>query len=213
VLLDRYPRMQNFHRAYQLAETRGGAALAVAPEGDARLVWEAAYPRAWAELVEPLGPRTGNPDLFLYTIMLKESGFAPYEVSYADARGLLQVIPDRGRDMAAELGEPFAPDELYDPATNIRLGARYIGSLVRRFSGQIFLAAAAYNGGEKPTMRWCDQYARRPFDEFLELIAYDQTREYAKRVTAIYARYLYLYKGEPYQVPLTVDGHYSKDPP
>jgi soluble lytic murein transglycosylase len=205
--------MQGYHRAYHLAETRGGAALAVAPTGDARLVWEAAYPRAYADLVEPQAPRTGNPDYFLYAIMRKESGFSPYEVSYADARGLLQVIPARGQDMALELGEPFHPDELYDPATNIRLGARYIGSLVRKFAGQIFLAAAAFNGGVKPTMRWCDQYGRRPLDEFVELIAYDQSREYVKLVLGIYAHYVFLYRGAPYEIPLTVDARYAKDPP
>jgi soluble lytic murein transglycosylase len=213
VLLDRYPRLQGYRRARQLAETRGAAALGVAPAGDARLVWEAAYPRAYADLVEPQAPRTGNPEYFLYAIMLKESGFSPHEVSYADARGLLQLIPARGQDMAAELGEPFHPDELYEPATNVRLGARYIGSLVRKFGGQIFLAAAAYNGGLKPTMRWCDQYAQHPFDEFIELIAYDQTREYVKRVIGIYAHYLYLYRGTPYEPPLTVDARYAKDPP
>jgi soluble lytic murein transglycosylase len=213
VLLDRYPRLQAFHRGYQLAETRGAAALAVAPVGDARGVWEAAYPRAYADLVEPEATRTGNPEYFLYAIMQKETGFSPHEVSYADARGLLQVIPLRGQDMAAELGEPFYPDQLYEPATNIRLGARYIGGLVRRFAGQIFLAAAAYNGGEKPTMRWCDQYGQRPLDEFVELIAYDQTREYVKRVIGIYGHYTYLYRGTPYEVPLTVDARYNREPP
>jgi soluble lytic murein transglycosylase len=213
VLLDRYPRLQAYHRAYQLAETRAAPALAVAPVGEARRVWEAAYPRAYAELVDAEATRSGNPEYFLYAIMQKESGFSPHEVSYADARGLLQMIPLRGQDMASELGEPFYPDQLYEPATNIRLGARYIGSLVRRFAGQIFLAAAAYNGGEKPTMRWCDQYGQRPLDEFVELIAYDQTREYVKRVIGIYGRYTYLYRGTPYEVPLTVDPRYSREPP
>jgi soluble lytic murein transglycosylase len=211
VLLDRYPRLQAFNRAYRLAETRGAAALALAPVGDARVVWEAAYPRAFADLVERHG--AGNPDFFLYTIMRKESAFAPGETSYADARGLLQVIADRGRDMAIQLGEPFHPDELFDPATNIRLGARYIGSLVRAFAGQLFLAAAAYNGGEKATMRWCDQFGRRPLDEFVELIAYEQTREYVKRVIGIYAHYVLLYRGQPYELPLVVDPRHGKEPP
>jgi soluble lytic murein transglycosylase len=213
VLLERYPRLQAFHRGYQLAENRGGPALAVAPAGEARLVWEAAYPRAFADLVEPQVTKTDNPEYFLYAIMRKESGFSPNEVSYADARGLLQVIPARGQDMATELGEPFHPDELYDPATNIRLGARYIGSLVHRFAGQTFLAAAAYNGGVKPTMRWCDQYGKRPVDEFIELIAYDQTREYVKRVIGIHAHYVYLYRNQPYELNLAVDPRYGKDSP
>ena len=47
------------------------------------------------------GQPAGNPDLFLYTIMRKESGFNPHDVSYADARGLLQMIPPTSTQVAA----------------------------------------------------------------------------------------------------------------
>ena len=60
--------------------------------------------------------------------MRKESGFNPHDVSYADARGLLQMIPPTSARVAATAGEPFYPDLLYDPEVNIRLGARFIGS-------------------------------------------------------------------------------------
>jgi soluble lytic murein transglycosylase-like protein len=52
--------------------------------------------------------------------------------------------------------------------------------------------------------RWCEQNAKYPTDEFIELIAFPQTREYAKRVTSIYARYRYLYGATPYEIPLTL---------
>jgi hypothetical protein len=55
-----------------------------------------------------------------------------------------------------------------------------------------------------PMMRWLDQQGRRPLDEFLELVGFKESREYMKRVTAIYARYVYLYTGKPYDLPLTV---------
>ena len=53
--------------------------------------------------------------------------------------------------------------------------------------------------------KWCDQHGKFPTDEFVELIAFTQTREYAKRVTALYARYRYLYGPKPYQIPLALD--------
>jgi soluble lytic murein transglycosylase len=213
LLLDRYPHMLAFHRAYQLAEARGAAALSSAPEGPARRLWEAAYPRAFSDLVERYAPSAGSPPFFVYSIMRKETGFYPYDVSYADARGLLQLIPQVGQQMADQLAEPFHDDDLYQIATNVRLGARYLGQLVRKFQGSIFLAAGAYNGGEKAMMRWCDLNGRRPFDEFLELMTFDQTREYVKRVIGIYAHYLYLYKGEVYELPIIADARYSKDGP
>src|SRR5204863_7623479 len=83
-------------------------------------------------------------------------------------------------------------------------GALRIASLVKTFRGQLFLAAGAYNGGVVPMRRWLDQQGRRPLDEFLELVGFKESREYIKRVTAIYARYLYLYTGKPYELPLVV---------
>lgn len=204
-LLALYRRAEDFHRAYQLAESHGGGALAAAPTGGARAFWEAAYPRAYAELVEKYGPPAGNPDVLLYAIMRKESGFNPLDVSYADARGLLQMIPPTSARVAATAKLPFAPDELYEPETNVRLGAIYIGGLYGKFGGQIPLAAGAYNAGPHAMSKWCEQHAGHPTDEFVELIAFAQTREYAKRVTALYAHYRFLYGPTPYQIPLTLD--------
>jgi soluble lytic murein transglycosylase len=213
LLLDRYRRASDFHRAYRLAESHQANALAAEPQGTARPIWEAAYPRAYSALVERFGPPAGNPDLFLYTIMRKESGFNPLDVSYADARGLLQMIPPTSAKVAAAAGVPFSADQLYEPETNVRLGASYIGALYGKFGRQVPVAAGAYNAGPKAMGRWCDQHGKHPMDEFVELIAFTQTREYVKRVVGIYARYRYLYGPTPYEIPLTVDAKFRADGP
>jgi len=212
-LLDRYRLASDFARANRLAESHGGRALSLEPKGGARAIWEAAFPKAYGALVDTLGPPAGNPDWFLYAIMRKESGFQPLDVSYADARGLLQMIPPTSAKVAAAAGAQFFPDQLYDPEINIRLGATYIGSLYRKFGQQIPVAAGSYNAGPKAMSRWCDQHGKHPMDEFVELIAFAQTREYVKRVASIYARYRYLYGPAPYEIPLTVDAKYRADGP
>jgi soluble lytic murein transglycosylase len=206
-LLGLYRRASDFHRAYHFADAHGAAALAADPHADegVRAFWEAAFPRAYAPLVEAYGPPAGNPDLYLYAIMRKESGFDPHDVSYADARGLLQMIPPTSARVAATAGDPFFADQLYDPAVNIRLGALYIGSLFKKFGGEVPLAAGAYNAGPRAMGRWCQQHAGHPTDEFVELIAFAQTREYAKRVTSLYAKYRYLYGPTPFEIPLSLD--------
>jgi len=117
---------------------------------------------------------------------------------------LLQMIPPTSTQVAASIGEPFFADQLYDPETNIRLGANYIGQLYAKFGREVQLTAGAYNGGPRMMTRWCEQNAKYPTDEFVELVAFPQTREYVKRVTAIYARYRYLYGATPYEIPLVL---------
>ena len=214
VLFDRYPEAQQWRRAWQLAEIHGDAALASAPRGDARVYWEASYPRAFANLVDKYGPAEGNPPWFLLSIIRKESGFLPTEVSYADARGLVQVLPETAARLAAELKLPFAPEQLYVPETAVRLGARYLGGLARKFGGNVALAAGAYNGGARAMMHWCDKSGARPLDEFVELVGNDQSREYIRRVLGILARYHYLYEGKPWEPSLKLEGcRYRADGP
>ncbi|MGA7740567.1 MAG: transglycosylase SLT domain-containing protein [Polyangia bacterium] len=210
LLLEEYPRMRAFHRALRLAETHGASALASAPTGPARIFWQAAYPRGFRDMVEPLAAAASAPDLFVYAIMRKESSFLPHALSPSDARGLLQLIPATGQEIAKHLGVPLFTEELFDPEVNVRFGATYLGALLKRFGGQIALAAGAYNAGSHAMMRWCDQWGSRPLDEFVELVTYDQAREYIKRVLAVYAHYRLLY-GEPFELSLAVNPHYSKD--
>jgi soluble lytic murein transglycosylase len=207
-LLATYPRLQAFRRAHRLAESSGDGALGASP----RLFWEAAYPRAYPDSAQGYGKAFGSPELFVYSIMRKESSYFPFALSSSDARGLLQLIPATADQVAKKLGLPSYVDELFDPDTNLHLGVAYLGGLLRRFQGQEALAAGAYNAGAHAMMRWCDQWGGRPLDEFVELITYDQAREYIKRVLGIYARYRHLY-AQPLELPIVVNTRYAKDGP
>jgi soluble lytic murein transglycosylase len=214
-LLELYRQAEDFHRAYHFVESHDAGALAADPHADegVRVFWEAAFPRAYAPLVDRFGPPAGNPELYLYAIMRKESGFDPHDVSYADARGLLQMIPPTSARVAAKAGDPFFPDQLYEPEVNIRLGALYIGALYKKFGGEVPLAAGAYNAGPRAMARWCMQHGSHPTDEFVELVAFAQTREYVKRVTSLYAKYRFLYGPKLYEIPLTLNTKVSPDGP
>jgi soluble lytic murein transglycosylase len=204
-LLPTFDRLSSFYHAHKLAESAGQSVL-----GDTRLFWEAAYPRAFPGLVASNAKQTGTPELFVYAVMRKESDYYPFAVSRSDARGLLQLIPTTSAQVAKQLGEASFPDELFDPETNIRQGVAYLGGLLRRFRGQEALAAGAYNAGARAMMRWCDQWRGRQLDEFVELVTYDQAREYIKRVLGIYARYRYLYD-KPLELTMSVNTDYLKD--
>ena len=60
-------------------------------------------------------------------------------------------------------------------------------------------------------MKWVEANGARPLDELVELVSYQQTREYMKKVTENYARYVYLYTGQVYTQPLTVNAATVQD--
>jgi soluble lytic murein transglycosylase len=211
MLLDRYRKAGNFNRPWLLAVSYSGSALDGPPEGDAKRWWENAYPRAYLDLVEKHQQLGKNPDGYLHSIMRKESGFNPHDLSYADAQGLLQMIPATTIRVAKALKLPYDPGKLYEPEYNIMTGSWYIGHMLEKFKGQIPIGSGSFNSGPRPVMRWLDQYGDREIDEFVELVPYTQTREYMKKVTENYARYRYLYAHEIYDQPLTVDKKYVVD--
>ncbi len=212
-LFDRYTRGDDFHRPHQLAETWSGAALRLDPQADptVRKWWTEVYPRAYRAFIEKYAAIGDNPPYYLYTIMQKESAYNPHDVSYADAIGLLQMIPPTSRRVALRIDQPYTDDVLYDPEGNIHFGAWYIGHLLAKFKKQIPLGAGSYNAGPKAMMKWVKASGARPLDEFIELCSYTQTREYMKKVIDIYARYVYLYEKEDYLPDAKVDATWLDD--
>ena len=127
-----YMRAGDYHRVYRLAESHDGGALAADPRADAGRARSGRrrYPRAYAPLVDKYGAARRQPRAASCTRSCARSRASiPHDVSYADARGLLQMIPPTSAKVAAAAGEPFFPDLLYDPEMNIRLGALFIGAL------------------------------------------------------------------------------------
>jgi soluble lytic murein transglycosylase-like protein len=84
-----------------------------------------------------------------------ESTFNPRAVSKAGARGLMQIMPDTGRQLARELG--FTDYDLFDPVTNVRMGIYYMSKLIRRF-GDYDTALSAYFWGQTRVARDVSSY-------------------------------------------------------
>jgi soluble lytic murein transglycosylase-like protein len=79
-------------------------------------------------------------------VMATESNFDPLAVSPKNAQGLMQLIPDT----AAR----FQVRKLTDPTQNIRGGMAYLRWLLAYFEGDLPLALAAYNAGERTVERY-----------------------------------------------------------
>jgi soluble lytic murein transglycosylase len=83
-----------------------------------------------------------------------ESAGNPNAVSYKGARGLTQVMPGTGIQIARELGVKWeGPQMLHDVETSVRFGTYYLGRLLERFDGNIHAAVAAYFWGPENIAR------------------------------------------------------------
>jgi soluble lytic murein transglycosylase len=199
-----YLDIGEYGRAHRLVA--GHEALSRPALAGERWAWEAAYPRAFESEVRAAADAQRVPPELLWAIMRQESAYDPDAVSYADAIGLLQVLPSTARRIARALGVPFRRELLFDPAWNTRLGAAEIGPLLERYG--LPLCLASYNAGAARVDEWLMRSGDIDLDLFVEDIPFEQTRNYVRRVTSHYARYLHLREPEAgwpaFRLPLRV---------
>lgn len=183
---------ERYSRSIAWALRREG--LAAPTEAETRLIYSAAYPHAFRDLVvrHSRAARV-NPDL-MQALIREESAFNPLARSPTGALGLAQLMPATASAVARQLNVPLAtPAALLEPQQNIRLGSAYLGSLQRRFAGNLAYAVASYNAGPGAVDRWLSRYPDAELDEWVEQIPIEETRHYVKRVLGSAAAYQFLY--------------------
>lgn len=148
----------------------------------------------YKEIVLPAAEQNGFHPLFLYAVMRQESLFEGFVTSTAGARGLMQIIPSTGAEIAGFLGWPqgYTADDLYRPIVSIPFGASYLDRQRDYFSGDLYAALSAYNGGAGNATRWL-QLADGDQDLYVEVIRFTETRNYIKYIYELYTIYEGLY--------------------
>jgi soluble lytic murein transglycosylase-like protein len=119
-----------------------------------------------ADLVHKHAPRFGVDPVLALSVIAVESNFDTRAHSHKDARGLMQLIP--------ETAERFDVKDAFDPLQNVRGGLAYLRFLLAYYRGDVVLAAAAYNAGEKAV----DRYGGIP--------PYAETQAYVRKVLLLY---------------------------
>jgi soluble lytic murein transglycosylase-like protein len=158
-----------------------------------RILWEAPamaevavlpllFPLRYWEQINSELPKDLDPILVL-SLIRQESAFNPRAKSVVGARGLMQIMPSTGRRLGAKRA-----DDLWNAEVNIRLGSRYLQSLIRDF-GSVELGLAAYNAGSARVREWQKRYGRLEPQLFVEIIPFRETREYVHIVMRNYKIY------------------------
>jgi soluble lytic murein transglycosylase-like protein len=118
------------------------------------------------ELVAETARRYEVDPALVRAIIQVESSGNQWAVSHKGAIGLMQVVPETGRQLGA--------NNLFDPQENVEAGVKYLKQLLDSYRGNLHLSLAAYNAGPKAVER----HGGVP--------PYRETQQYVRRVTDVY---------------------------
>ncbi|MCW8807514.1 MAG: transglycosylase SLT domain-containing protein [Rhodanobacter sp.] len=190
--------------AADLANRRGwyDRAVFTLTSGDALHLYDLRFPLASQDGLVPQAEQAGIDPAWAYGILRAESAWLTDAHSAADARGLMQLVPETAALVAKRSGLDWGGgDTLYDPAVNIALGTRYLAQLAQRFEGAPWLSSAAYNAGPNRVDQWLAARGTLAPDLFIATIPFKETREYVARVMAFSVIYDWRLHGKA--VPMT----------
>ena len=145
--------------------------------------WRILFPEPWWDTIREESAKNNLDPYLVASLIRQESEFNPSVVSYANAYGLMQLLPSVGKAMAREEGMThFQTFQLQDPVTNIKLGTRYLREMLEHFGGVQEYALAAYNAGDSRAVDWQAAGPYTGIDEFVESIPFTQTRDYVQAI-------------------------------
>lgn len=144
-------------------------------------VWKVLFPLPYESALRREAERNDFDPMFAAGLIRQESTFQADVVSYANAIGLMQILPKTGRILAKQRNIRYTKTSLFDPNVNITLGMLYIANLTRTMGGPEY-AAAAYNAGEDRITLWKSEGNHEDVPEVVESIPFTQTREYVQLV-------------------------------
>ena len=117
---------------------------------------------AFPTLLPKFDPAGGNDKLepaLLNALTRQESDFHTGSVSRVGARGLMQLMPQTARLVAAAYKLKYeAPRLISDPSYNVTLGSAFLSQLISGYDGSYVLSLAAYNAGPGRVKQWIKDF-------------------------------------------------------
>jgi len=155
------------------------------------------YPFPYRQTIIKYSDNANIDPCFLTAVMKAGSQFNPGALSPKGARGLMQIMPETGAWIAQQINlQPFHPEQLFDPETNIRLGTWYLANLESEFAGNRVIVLAAYNGGRGNVHKWLKEDKISESISDIEMIPFPETKNFVRKVLWNYKIYKWLYSDD-----------------
>jgi soluble lytic murein transglycosylase len=145
---------------------------------------EMRFPLSYADKIHENAVQQKLNPAIIFGLVRRESAFNKNARSPTGAQGLMQIMPQTGKQIARDLNERWTgKDSLYNPVKNLKYGSYYYQKLLNQFDGHYALALAAYNAGPNKVKQWLPDETV-PADIWIETIPYSETRDYVTSVLA-----------------------------
>lgn len=189
-LAEIYKKLKAYGKAFKTYDYINNKFFAEVPYSQKTFIVKERFPYYYDLFVEKHSDESKiEPELVL-ALMKQESVFDFKAHSWANAYGLMQLIPATAKQMAYQKKDPLTnTNQLFDPDYNIKLGTQYLKQLSKQFNGQKEEILAAYNAGPHRVIRWKTLPGSDQADVFIENVEYSQTRDYVRKVMKNYWAY------------------------
>lgn len=148
------------------------------------------FPRAFENIFHTYAQKYKLPLAYSLAITRQESAFNPNVRSWADAFGLMQMIPEKAVELSKKYSIAYKDfNDLYQPDLNIHMGTAFLSELRKKYKGQFIQTTAAYNASTSAIATWEKERFNGNHLEFIEMIPYEETRNYIKLVFRNYITY------------------------
>ena len=151
---------------------------------------ELAFPTPYSDEINAVARKYNIPSAFIYSVIRQESAFNHTARSWADAFGLMQLLPQKAKSISREAKIPYKNSkDLYDASKNIKLGSFLLKQLSKKLNNNFIGIIGSYNAGLNVTKKWIEQRFREDPIEFIEMIPYEETNTYIKLIYRNYITY------------------------
>jgi soluble lytic murein transglycosylase len=182
-LAEFYKKIGAYNRAFRIYDYINNKHFSDVSTLEKPFLLKESYPLYYDNIIEGYGSERDLDKNLVLALIRAESGFNRRAHSWADAYGLMQIVPRTARALASELDVICSiPHDLFDPDVNINLGTHYVHKLLRQFDNKPEYALAGYNAGPHRVIRWKTFKFSDDIDFFVENIEYSQTRSYVRKV-------------------------------
>jgi soluble lytic murein transglycosylase len=166
--------------------------LAAGGEELPRDVLQVIFPIAYWDVIRKHAAENNLDPYLMAALVAQESTFVADIRSHANAYGLMQLLPSTARQTALKMKMRYSSRVLTDPELNVRLGMMNFAQTLKAF-GDVHLALASYNAGDRAVRRWMQERPGLDREEFIDDIPYPETQNYVKRILGTAEDYRRLY--------------------